>query len=53
MRSPEEIEEILNEAIVLQSEGQVLYPGSGYVGGVVATLQWLIEDEDETPVPLP
>ena len=53
MRDLSEIEDVLNEAIVLQAEGQNPYPGSNYVGGVVAALQWAMGDEDDPPVPTP
>lgn len=39
-----------NEAIALEAEGQNPYPSSSYVGGVKATLAWLLGDSEEPPL---
>ena len=50
LRSPEEVEEALNEAMALEAEGQNPYPGSNYVAGVKAALAWVLGESDDAPL---
>lgn len=49
----EQIEEMYDEAVVLAAEGQNPYPGSTYVDGVRAALDWVLGEGGEPPLELP
>lgn len=49
-RSSEEIEAVVNEAMICESEGHRHTPGESYEAGVAAALRWVFGDSDDNPM---
>lgn len=49
-RRPQEIEDVVNKALICESEGHAHTPGGSYEAGVAAALRWVFGDSDDNPM---
>jgi len=50
MRSKDDIEEQIAQALDSKEENGSKFPGMSYEDGVESALMWVIEERDETPM---
>ena len=48
-KTPDEIDEVLNECVAAEAKGQSRYPGMGYEQGVRVGIEWALGLSDDPP----
>lgn len=52
IRSQEEMDDLANAALANEDEDESKYPGKRYEEGVLDTLNWLLNEGEDDPLPL-